>query len=197
MPTVELNHGIRLDANYYYWPPSWVNDRPGFFTGSGMPMRFADSSGNRIDVYQAATQLTDESGQSYPYTIDTLLERAIGPEGYYGVFTANAHTDTVTTVESNAIVNSARARGVPVVSARQMLDWLDSRNASRFSSLNWSGNTLGFSISADPGARGLVAMVPVQDHQTVTSMTYNGGPFTSFTMTRIKGIQYARFLASI
>ena len=36
------------------------------FTGSGMPMRFADLDGTMIDVYQAATQMTDESGQTLP-----------------------------------------------------------------------------------------------------------------------------------
>ena len=40
-----------------------------------------------------ATQMTDESGQQYPYTIDTLLDRALGAEGYYGAYTINAHTD--------------------------------------------------------------------------------------------------------
>ena len=40
-PQVEFNHGIRLDTNYYYWPESWIANRPGMFTGSGMPMRFA------------------------------------------------------------------------------------------------------------------------------------------------------------
>ncbi len=34
------------------------------FTGSGMPMRFAKADGTLIDVYQAATQMTDESGQT-------------------------------------------------------------------------------------------------------------------------------------
>src|SRR5206468_11992825 len=33
---VELQNGIRLDTNYYYWPPLWIQDRPGMFTGSGM-----------------------------------------------------------------------------------------------------------------------------------------------------------------
>ena len=92
-PKVELAHGIRLDTTYYFYPQGWVGDRPGFFTGSGMPMRFADADGTLIDVYQATTQMTDESGQTYPFTIDTLLDRAIGPEGYYGAFTVNAHTD--------------------------------------------------------------------------------------------------------
>ena len=78
-PKVERDYGIRLDTNYYYWPSNWVQDRPGVFTGSGFPMRFADVDGSMLDVYQAATQMTDESGQSYPFTVDTLLDRASAP----------------------------------------------------------------------------------------------------------------------
>ncbi len=92
-PQVELNNGIRLDTTYYYWPGSWVLDRPGMFTGSGMPQRFTSSTGQMIDVYQAATQMTDESGQTFPKNIDTLLNNATGALGYYGAFTANMHTD--------------------------------------------------------------------------------------------------------
>ena len=68
LPEIEAKHGIRLDVNYYFWPPEWVANRPGFMTGSGMPMRFATLEGNVVDVYQAATQMTDESGQTYPFT---------------------------------------------------------------------------------------------------------------------------------
>ncbi len=194
MPATELRHGIRFDTNYYYWPPTWINDRPGFFTGSGMPMRFADLQGNLIDVYQATTQLTDESGQSYPYTIDTLLDRALGPEGYYGVFTANAHNDVAETVESDAIVNSARARGVPVVTARQMLLWLDGRNSSRFSGLAWDGTTLQFSVVAGAGANGLTALVPVPPGMTVSGVARNGSAVT-YAVKTLKGIAYAQFSA--
>ena len=167
-PIVEAAHGIGFDTNYYYYPPSWMADRPGFFTGSGMPMRFADSNGILIDVYQATTQMTDESGQTYPYTIDTLLDKAIGPEGYYGVFTVNAHTDSPASSVSDAIVQSAMDRGIPVISARQMLEWLDGRNASTFDSLFWNGSTLSFSINVAQGANGLVAMVPVEQGKTVS-----------------------------
>ena len=92
-PIVGLANGIRLDTNYYYWPEGFVNDRPGMFTGSGMPMRFADLDGSMIDVYQAATQLTDESGIDYAAHIEALIDGALGAQGYYGVFTANMHTD--------------------------------------------------------------------------------------------------------
>ena len=75
--------------------------------------------------------MTDESGQTYPKTIDTLLDRAVGAEGYYGAYTVNAHTDSVASSDvADAVVTSALARGVPIVSAEQMLTWLDGRNAS-------------------------------------------------------------------
>lgn len=56
-------------------------------------MRFSDLDGGMIDVYQAPTQMTDESGQSYPLTINALLDKAIGAQGYYGAFVTNLHHD--------------------------------------------------------------------------------------------------------
>ena len=95
-PMAELEHGVRLDTNYYYWPESWMLEPSRACSpASGFPMRFADADGSLIDVYQAATQLTDESGTGprLDRRIDALLDRALGRDGYYGVFTANMHTD--------------------------------------------------------------------------------------------------------
>jgi Domain of unknown function (DUF4082)/Bacterial Ig-like domain/Bacterial Ig domain len=190
---VELSKGIRLDTNYYYWPQSWVLDRPGFFTGSGIPMRFADTSGAIIDVYQATTQMNDEANQSYPMTVNALLDKAIGPEGYYGVFTANMHTDFNPSAGSDAIVASAQARNVPVITAKQLLTWLDGRNGSSFQSLGWTANVLTFTVGVGTGANGLQAMVPtVVAPGTLSTITLNGNPVT-FTRQTIKGIEYAIF----
>ncbi len=118
-------------------------NRPGFMTGSGMPMRFADTDGTMIDVYQAATQMTDESGQTYPFTVDTLLDNAIGPKGFYGVFTANMHCGRQgdrTTMPRDRGRLGASPR-VPVITARQLLRWTDGRNASKFTNLAWTGGT--------------------------------------------------------
>ncbi|MDQ1382985.1 MAG: hypothetical protein QOG65_364, partial [Actinomycetota bacterium] len=193
-PHVELANGIRLDTNYYYWPPSWIQDRPGLFTGSGFPMRFADPDGSLIDVYQAATQMTDESGQSYPLTIDTLLDNALGSSGYYGVFTANMHTDSATSSGADAIIASAQARHVPIVSARQMLDWLDGRNASSFTSVAWSGHVLTFGVAAGATANGLQAMLPMTsaDGSPLASIK-RGAASVPFTTQTIKGVAYALF----
>jgi hypothetical protein len=198
--TVELSKGIRLDTNYYYYPQAWVLDRPGLFTGSGMPMRFADSTGVLIDVYQATTQMTDESGQTYGATANALLDKAIGPEGYYGAFTANMHTDFNSTTDpkhsmesSNAIVASAQARGVPIVSSRQMLQWLDGRNGSSFQDLTWSGSVLTFTVGVYSGANGLQAMVPTTvTAGRLTTLTLNGSA-APFTLQTVKGVEYAIF----
>lgn len=198
---VQLENGIRLDTNYYYWPPSWVQNRPGFFNGSGMPMRFADLNGTRLDVYLTESQMTDESGQDYPFTIDTLLNRALGAEGYYGVFTVNAHTDWNDDNQgpypiSDAVVTSALARGVPVITARQLLTWLDGRNQSSFGALAMSGPTLTFTVTPHAGAVGLQAMLPTQSAQgPLSGLTRNGSP-VSFSTQTLKGVQYALFSAA-
>ncbi len=192
---VAAEKGIRLDTNYYYWPAAWVDDRPGFMTGSGMPMRFADTDGTRIDVYQAATQMTDESGQSFPFTIDTLLDNALGSDGYYGVMTANMHTDSPGSSGSDEIVGSALTRGVPVVSARQLLTWLDGRNGSSFGSIGWSGGVLTFTVTAAAGANGLRAMIPASTSAgDLASLADGSGP-VAWTTETIKGIAYAVFPA--
>ncbi len=195
---VQLANGIRLDTSYYYWPPSWVVNAPGMFTGSAMPMRFADLDGSLIDVYHAATQMTDESGQQYPFTIDTLLDRALGSEGYYGAFTINAHTDVAQIPESDAVLASAPSRGVPIVSSKQMLDWLDFRNTSSFGSLVWSSNALSFTVATGIGSQnvptnGLQVLLPVKSPAgLLTNLTWNGAT-VSFNSETIKGMDYAAF----
>jgi hypothetical protein len=194
---VELAHGIRMDANYYHYPSSWLANKPGFLNGGGFPMRFADLDGTPIDVYQENTAMVDETLQPFPATVDTLLDNAIGPTGYYGAFGVNIHTDfPAPQPDYEAIVASAQARGVPLISYKQLLDWTDGRNSSTISGLSWSAGTLTFSTSVGAGARGLQTMVPVQGPSgALTGVTCAGAP-VSYAVQTIKGIQYAMFDAA-
>ncbi|NEM97760.1 Ig-like domain-containing protein [Pontibacter burrus] len=192
-PQVERPKGIRLDANYYYWPSPWVQNRPGMFTGSGIPMRFTDLQGGLIDVYQLTTQMTDESDQVFPFTIDQLLNKALGTEGYYGVFCANMHTDAATSSGSDAIIASAKARNVPVISSKQLLSWLDGRNGSSFSEMSWNGNELSFTVNVANGARNLEGMLPMTETTgKLVGLSVNGAAAT-YRIEVIKGIEYAFF----
>jgi hypothetical protein len=197
VPEELVQRGIRLSTDYYFWPADWVQDTPGLFTGTGFAQRYATSDGALIDVYQATTQYTDESGQSYPETVATLLDRALGPEQYFGTFVGNLHTDGVDAAEYTAdTISAAQALGVPVITSRQLLDWTDGRNESSFSGLSWSSGQLTFDVSAASGANGLEAMLPVTTPQgTLQTLQGPSGPLSWRTET-IKGIEYALFPAS-
>jgi hypothetical protein len=195
-PKIEAQNKIRLDVNYYYWPASWVQNRSGMFTGSGMPMRFADLDGTLIDCYQVATQMTDESGIDYNTFSAQLFDRALGAEGYYGVFCANMHTDSAMHAGSEAIITQALARNIPVISAKQLLTWLDGRNNSTYDNIAWNNNQLTFNLNARTAAYNLRGMLPMvaDNGQQLSQITRNGG-LTTFTTETIKGIAYAFFEA--
>ncbi len=188
---VELSHNMRFSLDYYYWPSAWINGRPGLFTGSGMPMRFADTDGSMIDIYQGVSQLVNENGINYTTDINTLLDNALGSTGYYGMF--GTHDDFRDGTYSDVTIASAKSRNVPIISVKQALTWLDGRNNSSFGNMSWSNNQLTFSVTARSNARNLRAMLPVNSQTgALVSITRNGISI-AFTVQTIKGIQYAFF----
>ena len=195
-PKIESSLGIRFDVNYYYWPGSWVQNRPGLFTGSGMPMRFADSVGTLIDCYQAPTQIPDESGLDITNSINTLLDNAMN-KGYYGAFVMNMHTDTAMHIGSDQIITAAMTRQIPVITSKQMLTWLDNRNGTVFDHVAWDNIAKTLSFTVTTIAHDLQVMVPVNSIDgELIQVIENGKPVT-FTIQTIKGIQYGFFPASI
>ena len=194
---VELARGMRMDANYYHYPGPWIGAKPGFMNGGGFPMRFADLNGTLIDVYQANTNLTDESTTDYAISIAALLDNAVGSAGYYGAFGANMHTDNPAPhLGAEAIVSAALARSVPVISYKQLLTWVDGRNASTIRGLSWNAGTLTFVTTVGAGANGLQTMLPLQGPTgTLTAITRGGNP-VPYTVQTIKGVQYALFTAA-
>ena len=193
---VELARGIRMDANYYHYPGPWIGAKPGFLNGGGFPMRFADLDGTQIDVYQANTNMTDESTTNYSTTINSLLDNAIGSLGYYGAFGANMHNDDPANHPgAETIIAAAQARSVPVISYKQLLDWVDGRNSSTIRGLSWNSGTFTFVTTVGAGANGLQTMLPIQGRTgTLTGITRAGSPVT-YTVQTVKGIQYAVFTA--
>jgi hypothetical protein len=195
-PKLEATRGVRMDMNYYYYPSSWMGTKPGFMTGSGMPMRFADLDGSTINVYQANTTITDESGQAEPATINALLDGALGSNGYYGAFVMNIHTDKAIAADSTAIVSAAQSRNVPVISARQLLDWTEGREKSSMTGFFWSGGSLSFDVKTASGTTGLTAMVPISSSAGDLTSLKIGTTNVPYTTQTIKGVQYAFFTAS-
>ena len=159
-------------------------------------MRFAMRDGSLVDVYQAATQMTDESDQTYPFTVDTLLSNALGSSEYFGVFTVNMHNDWPKSEGANAVISSALSRHVPIVTAAQMLKWLDGRNASAFQDLTWDGERLGFTIAVGTGGNGIQTLLPMTSSSgKLVGLSLNGVDIKQ-EMRTIAGLTYAAFPAA-
>jgi len=198
-PAVQADHAIRMDTSIVYWPARWVNNRPGFMLGSAMPMRFAESNGDLIDVYLGHTILTDDNGHRLQHPVlhmNSLLGWAQGPEGYYGAFTVLTHSDAFYATSyrtEDEVIDAAQAWGVPIISGRQLVEWLDARNTSAFQSISWDGATLSFQIVPGQGANGLRAMLPAySSNGTISDVRRDGTP-VAISFEVIKGIEYAIF----
>lgn len=186
----ERAHGIRLNMNYYYWPGSWVRRRPGFMTGSGFPMRFADTDGTVLDIYQATTHLVNENGIDHGEGIRFLIDRALGDEQFFGAFgTYYDYTDGF----FDAVVSIAKERDVPLISAAQLLRWLDGRATSRFDQIAWTDRTLSFEVEVGLGALSIVAMLPLWSSGHRMTVVECAGEKLAFTEETIKGMEYAVF----
>lgn len=68
---VQAGYGVRMNLDYYHVGPafqradgSWAF---GYFTGSGLPLRFVDADGRLIDNWQQATHLVDEQLIEMPW----------------------------------------------------------------------------------------------------------------------------------
>ncbi len=189
---VQAARGLRVDLNYYYWPGSWIQNRPGFFTGSGIPMRYTDIDGNFIDTYQVPSHLVNESDIAWPAGIATQLDRALGPEGYYGAF--GTHYDYRGDGFENMLLQQAQQRDVPLVSGKQIGNWTDARNNSYFADQMWNGSVYSFEAIVDSGARSMMrALVPFNSTDGSISSISKDGATVEFSTENMKGIRYAVF----
>jgi hypothetical protein len=105
------------------------------------------------------------------------------------------HTDNAFSAGADALVASAQARNVPIISARQMLDWTDGRDRSSFASVVWNGNAVNFTVRPDPAANGLEVILPLQSRGGTLSSLKRGATVVPYTVKTIKGVDYASFTA--
>ena len=190
------------------WTPITTTGRPpgptrrsGHFTGSGMPMRFARLDGTIIDVYQANTQIPDETLQNEPTTINTLLDNALGATGYYAVVTTNMHTDSTAT-QSAAWATATgvfgaepgRPRGHRQADA-DLARWPQQYRLQRDHLERHGAHTLVRHLSGQRLERYASHAPGFDSGGSLTTLTL-GGSALSFTLQTIKGIQYAVFSAT-
>ena len=106
-------------------------------------------------------QMTDESGQSYPFTPEHPARPGARQPGLLRrLHRQHAHRQRPRPSRTPRCWPRPRRAACPVIAARQLLTWTDGRNGSSFSGISWSGSTLSFTVGIGVGATGLTAMLP-------------------------------------
>ena len=83
-----------------------------------------------------------------------------------------------------------------MIAARQLLTWTDGRNASSFSALTWSGNTLSFSVGVGAGAdRADRHAADGRARRPDADRDQPRRHPVTFTLMTVKGQEYAMFPA--
>lgn len=196
---IEEKYGLGFDCNYYPFGgnkvyPNWAGD-VGHFTGSGIPMKFADASDRIVNVYQSNTQLPDETWlkENIEIKSKTLIDRSLDEENFTYI-NANFHTWYWGECREPGlrILDHCKSRGVPVWTAERVYEFLKMKDEASFSDIEWSENTLTFNLSsAIPNPDGLTILLPADHGDLKISSVAIDGLIRQFEHRTIKGNEYA------
>lgn len=196
---IEEKYGVGFDCNYYQFGgnkvyPNWMGD-VGHITGSGIPMKFSDSSGKIIHVYQSNTQLPDETWlkDNVEAKSKTLIGRSLHDENYTWV-NANYHTWywPETREAGLKVLDYCNSNGVPIWTAEKAYDFIKMKDEARFSEIKWANNMLTFKlVSTLEHSNGLTFLLPASyNGAKIRNITLNGQE-KPFGIKMIKGFHYA------
>jgi hypothetical protein len=184
-------YGMRLNLDYYHLGPTFRSEAGewpcGYFTGSGLPMKFIDEQGRVLNIYQQLTQLADEHLLVMPWVTGevaglvakeavevsrTLLRRSL--DGAYGAITAQFHVDPfvlggqAASEEAHWLegtLDYAAAQGIPIWSAVEWLRFIDVRHDANLVDVQWhpASHRLSFDLAAQAASDlALAVMVPLR-----------------------------------
>ncbi|MER3399644.1 MAG: hypothetical protein C4313_00675 [Thermoflexus sp.] len=172
---VQAALGIRMNLDFYHIGPTFRKADGewafGYFTGSGLPMRFVDAQGRVLDIFQQLTNVVDEHliGWTIPEAPRLPIPEAVAivrrlladsRAGVWGAVGLQAHVDPFAIGGEPAarqaawlegILDAAVEHGIPIWSAERWLAFLEAREALRLEPIRWDpvGKRLSIGIRAD------------------------------------------------
>jgi len=205
---IEEKNGIEMDANYAIYDINSNQHKnflgtPGYnqgnYIGSGLVMKYADISGNTVDVYQRFNAVYDQqynegsTADGFFNCFKGLVDRSLH-EDVYSFVSIKAHNNEYYFSKEPLMrmLDYANMNGVPVWTAINLLDFLKMKDEASFSNLSWKKNKLGFTLhSTLTHSNGLTFMIPAEyDGIHIKEITIDGTP-ESFKIKTVRGMDYA------
>jgi hypothetical protein len=206
---IEKANGIGMDVNYAHYDNGSsqghflgpMGEQQGNYTGSGLPLKFADLQGNVIDIYQHLNNVYDQQYMEHKDSVGFfecfkgIMDRSLNDEvySYVGV---KCHNDEYYFSRGplTKMLRYAKEKHVPVWTAAELLGFLTAKDQASFTNIKWNNNRLSFRLrSPVPNESELTCMVPYQhDGKKITSITIGNTP-RAFVTRKINGNEYALF----
>jgi hypothetical protein len=196
---IEASLGIGLDCNLYHYDRGSSHGDylggVGNFTGSGLPMKFANRGGRVIEVYQSLTQLPDEQWLEanlygcFKILVDRSLDQEVDT-----FINVNFHTQNWQLWSRKPgldMLDYANKRGVPLWTAERTLKFLEARDSARFKGICWADHMLSFSLEAPIAGQELTFMLPRLYNGLTLSKVERDGIRLACKRLKIKGRGYA------
>lgn len=215
---VQAGYAVRMNTDYYHIGPTFQRADGGwafgFFTGSGLPMRFVDAEGRLIDAWQQTTHLVDEQVLDMPWEsnfvgstpeeaieiADAQLARAVN--GAYAALGAQFHFDPFAVPGAwtagagrylEGVLGRSQARGLPILAATHWLAFTQARAAARFSEMRFDAAAGNFActVQMDQSASGLTLLLPVQKGALHLAALQANRKQIAFTTRKVGATLYA------
>jgi hypothetical protein len=205
---LEEKNGIEMDINYAHYDmksnqgkhflgPLGINQ--GNFTGSGLVMKFADSRGKIINVYQHLNAVYDQEyneshdPEGFYNCFKGLMDRSLHNE-VYSIISVKSHNDEYYFSKSPLmkILAYSNLNKIPVWTELKLLDFIKMKDEAYFTRLNWANNKLTFDINSSLKNRnGLTFLVPAEYEGSRVDKISLDGNDARFITTLVKGSKYA------
>ena len=214
---LQASYGIRMNFDFYHVGPSLQKENGewphGYLTGSGRPMRFIDEQGRLINLYQQHTHFADEhlfpmdvpgwggwpglSAAQAAGVVKDLLDRSI--QGDFAALGGQFHIDPFQMggdpAEKSAVfldrsMAYAAELGVPILSAREWLDFTELRHETDFADMTWdsTASSLTFRLlPSNPSDSTLTVLLPARHADKAIDRASMDGVTTPMTDRLVLG----------
>jgi hypothetical protein len=204
---IELKNGLSMDINYAHYDNNsgqahflgQQGSNQGNFTGSGLPMRFAGSSGKILDIYQHLNNVYDQQytenhdPKGFYNCFTGLMDRSLNNE-VYSFISIKSHNDEYyfSREPLMKMLAYAGSNGIPVWTVSELAEFTRTRDEARFSNILLSGNKMSFDLNSSlKHNSGLTVMIPlIYRHSVLKSIECNGDE-VKYTKGSVRGYDYA------
>ena len=204
---IEASHGMSMDINYAHYDnnssqkhflgPSGSDQ--GNFTGSGIPMKFALSTGKTLDIYQHLNNVYDQQynenhdPEGFFNCFKGLMDRSLQDEAY-SYISIKSHNDEYyfSKAPLMKMLSYAKKHNIPVWSASKLLDFIKMRDEAGFSEMNWTNRKFSFNLNSSViNENDLTFMIPFRRADLNIEQIKIDGKARPLIIRNIDGLEYA------